>query len=637
MGLLGAGLCLGACFGQSAPGQSSSSQNASSQSKAVKAGDAEKAEQAYVAGARLLDRQDLAGAQAEFAKAAKLDPARNEYGLALTLTREHRVSELVQRAAKARMLDQPKQAETLLAEAKTLDPTNELVLEHIAGAQSTLGVTAPKTTITPTHETVFAPPIEIQPDPGLRDIHLRGDAKQVITQAASGYGVKAVFDNSAGSEPLPPVRFDLEQTPYAQAMPLLLKMTHMFSVAVDKKLLLIARDTQENRQRLERQVEETIYVPGSTAEQLNELTNIVKNVFDVKQVVIGQSSGTLLVRAPEPTLTALNETLEDLIDGGSEVMIEMKLLSVDKSKTVNTGTQTPTSGGIISVAGEAQSIVSANQSLVQELISSGGYVPTGNVATDTVIEALFLILSGAVQDAKVSGLVALAGNGLTLTGLYLGSGATINFALSESDTRALDDISMRVGDRQTATLQVGERYPITTATYSSGISSATSSALAGVSINGVSASSLLNQLTGSAATIPQVQYEDIGITLKAQPTVLRSGMVRMHIDLKIEALSGVSSDNIPVLTSRVFASDITLPDGSSAVMMSDLSKTESAAIAGLPGLGELPGFQESAADDLKETDSSELVLVVTPRVVRHRKDLMASRRIPFSTSVPQEY
>jgi type II secretory pathway component GspD/PulD (secretin) len=72
-------------------------------------------------------------------------------------------------------------------------------------------------------------------------------------------------------------------------------------------------------------------------------------------------------------------------------------------------------------------------------------------------------------------------------------------------------------------------------------------------------------------------------------------------------------------------------------MLSDLSSTESASISGLPGLSELPGFQESAADDLREQDRSELVLLITPHVVRHRKDLIASRRIPFETSVPQEF
>ena len=134
-----------------------------------------------------------------------------------------------------------------------------------------------------------------------------------------------------------------------------------------------------------------------------------------------------------------------------------------------------------------------------------------------------------------------------------------------------------------------------------------------------------------------MQYEDLGITLKATPGVLRTGMVNVKVDMKIEALTGQSLDSIPILTSRVFQSDITVPDGDSAVMMTDLSKTEAASISGLPGLGDLPGFQETLADRLKDVADSELVLVITPHVVRHRPNLLASRRIPFSTSVPAEF
>ena len=74
-------------------------------------------------------------------------------------------------------------------------------------------------------------------------------------------------------------------------MPILLRMAHLLAVPLDATTLLVAKDTEESRQRLERQVEETIYVPASTVEQMNELSNIIKNVFDVKQVVVSAGGG----------------------------------------------------------------------------------------------------------------------------------------------------------------------------------------------------------------------------------------------------------------------------------------------------------------------------------------------------------
>jgi type II secretory pathway component GspD/PulD (secretin) len=177
---------------------------------------------------------------------------------------------------------------------------------------------------------------------------------------------------------------------------------------------------------------------------------------------------------------------------------------------------------------------------------------------------------------------------------------------------------------------VGTRYPITTSTYSFQTAGANSAALKGVTINGVSVASLLNQLTGSSTTIPQIQYEDLGITLKTTPTVQKSNNVTVHVDLKIEALTGGSVNNIPILASRQFISDVTIADGQTAMLVSGLSKTESVAVSGLPGAGELPGFQTATADRTSELDSSDLVLLITPRVVRRRSSVIAGPRIALN-------
>ena len=610
-GLVVCVLCAGAAYAQAKP---------------------QEASQAYSAGTRLLERKDLVGAQKEFAHAVELDPTHSAYSLALTVTREQRVSELIQHAAKARLQGRPKEADGLIAEAIAIDPDDERVMQH-ANTNSA----PPTQKLVAKPQITYTAPIELQPTLEPQDLHLRGDARQVVTQAALAYGVKVVWDDTAIQQNAP-VRFDLEKSPYSEAMPILLRMTHLFGVAVDDKTLMVAKDSEETRQKLERQVEETIYIPASTTEQMNELTNIIKNVFDVKQIAPANSSGTIAIRASAPTLKAVNYTLADMLDGGAEVELEIKLLSIDKNRTTNLGTNPPTSGSAFSAAAEVQTFVAANQSTVNTAISSGALVPSGSQAQQLIEEAAFLILSGLATDAKLTNVISYFGHGLTLFGASIGGGGTLNFGLNSSESRALDDITVRIGDKQTTTLRVGEKYPVTTATYGSGVSSSTAAALQGVTVNGVSASSLLNQYLGAGANSapPMIQYEDLGITLKTTPTVMRSGLVSLHIDMKIEALTGASLNNIPILTSSVYTSDITVPDGQTVVMLSDMSKTESAAISGLPGLGELPGFQQTLADVMKESVSSELVLLITPRLVRHRSDSMSSKAIRFNTSVPSE-
>ena len=590
--------------------------------------DIQVASDAYLTGARMLDRKDLVGAEVQFAKAFKLNPSNSEYSLALSLTREHRLTDLVQQSGKARLLGQSTKADSLLAEARRLDPQNSIVTQHDnPGPLPTADVAQTDPMILQT--ATISGPITLTPDPERQNFHLRTDLQDTIRRVTSGYHVRPVFDDSVSRTET--LRFDLEDVTYAQAMPILLSMTHLFAVTLDSRSVLIAKDTPENRARLERQIQETVYVPGLTTEQLNELGNLIRQVFDIKQLTVEGGFGTLLIRAPQDTLTALNFILADLIDGGGQVMIDVKLYAIDKTRGRDTGVNVPQNFGVYSVAGAATDLVRNNQALVNQGITQGLILETDSDIT----KALKLIASGLVQSSLLTQTIGFFGGGITQGGITAGSSPTFKLSLNSSESRALDAIQIRVGDRQAANFRAGTRYPITTATYSSPVSSATAAQLAGVTINGISAASLLAQYGGSTQqTIPQIQYEDLGVTLKATPTVQKSNRIAMHLDLKIEALAGGALNGIPILANRQVVSDITVADGETALLVSTLSRTEARAISGIPGLGELPGFQNAVSDRLTERDSSELVILITPHIVRRRSSTLAGPRIAFT--LPQQ-
>ena len=598
--------------------------NANATSEASPKQNPRAAEDAYLSGARLLDHNDLTGAELKFRRAVALNSSNRDYALALSLTHERHVTELIQQAGKARLLGQHEKAETLLAEARLLDPDNGIVGPRVDNGELPKAF-HPEIEPWIREDPAITGPVTLQPNPGQKSFHLHSDEQDVIRQVLSSYGIRPTFDESVQKDDL---RFNLDESSYQQAVPVLLNITHLFAVPMDAKSVFIAKDTPENRQRLERQLQETIYIPGMTNEEMDSFGTLIKNIFDIKEITVGKSSGTLVIRAPQETLTYINLTLADLIDGGSEVLIDLQLYSVDTTKQRNIGAQLPQQAGIYNVNSAAQNIVSSNQDLVNQAIAQG-LVPAGS---SNITIALALIASGLVQSTLLSNTVGFFGGGLTATGVTVNQFAAFNLSLSSSDTRALNDIQIRVGDRQTATFRIGERYPITTATYSSGVSS--SSVPPNTTINGVSVASLLNSAVGSTATIPQIQYEDLGLTLKATPTVQKSGAVKMHLDLKIEALNGASLNNIPVLNSEQFASDVTVDDGETALMVSSLTKSESASLSGYPVLSELPGFQTATATRLTENDSSDLILLVTPHITRRRSNITVGPRIAINLPEP---
>ncbi len=583
------------------------------------------AEDAYLAGARLLEHNDLSGAEIQFGKAQQLNPADTDYARALALVHQHHIADLVQQAGKARLLGQTEKADTLLAEARLLDPESSLVSQG-ADPGALPKVFHPEIEPWIHDAPSFAGTITLLPTSGIKSFHLQSDQQDIIRQVYASYGIRASFDDSVAKQSL---RFDLDDSAYQQATSILLNLAHLFAVPLDSTSVLIVKDNPENRTRFEHQLQETIYIPGMTNEQMDELSNVIKNVFDVKQVSVDKSSGILAIRAPEETLSYINLTLADLIDGGSEVMIELKLYSVDRTNQRNIGAQLPQQIGLYNVQSTAQNLVNSNQSLVNQAIAQG-LIPAG--ASDITI-ALALVASGLVQSAVLSNTIGFFGGGISTTGVTTNQNPAFNLQLTASDTTAVNEMQVRVMDGKPATFRIGERYPITTATYSTA-SPAQTTALNGISINGVSAASLLNAAVGSPVTIPQIQYEDLGLTLKATPIVQKSGAIKMHIELKIEALAGGAINNIPVLNNQQFGSDVTVNDGDTALVVSTVSRSESASLNGLPGLSELPGFQTATAVDTTNVNSSELLLLITPHVTRRRSNLTVGPRIPINLPEP---
>lgn len=609
------------------------------------------AENAYLEGAKKLERDDLIGAEQQFARAQKLDPQNRNYGIAISLTRQHQVMELVQQAGKAKLAGNQGKADELLAQARAIDPQNPLVLEHselalqTGAASGTLGQNAfdqvankpgdnahdsPADTLTDRtrmltgteeHESwsiqapVLAGVINLQPSSAVKSFHMTAVSTDVLRDVASAYGIRAVIDASVVPRI---IEFNLENVNYTQAMNVLKVMANVITVPLDETSMLVAR----NLPAMERLAEETIYLPESTQAQLTDLAAVVRSVFQVRQATAQVGSGSIVVRAPQDILPAMNQVIEDLVDTIGEVMVEVKMYEITSTRTTSGGANIPTAAGIYNVDQAATALVNANQTLVQQAIAQGLVSATASNLTI----AGELIASGLVQSSLLSSTIGAVGGGTTLTGITETGNIAFNLGLNSSETKALDDVQIRVKDGQIATFREGSRYPIVSSTYSSGVSAA-ASALGNKTINGVSVASLLSQYAGgSSVSIPQVTYEDLGITLNTTPTIQKSGRVNLMLDMKIEALSGSTNDGNPILENRAFKSNITVGDGESALLVSNVTKTETAAMSGIPGLSELPGFQMPVTADIQKV-TSQLVIMVTPHIVRRRTDLVAGPRI----------
>lgn len=569
-------------------------------------GDKRRAAKLFLEASKLFEKEQFEEAVEDFATAASLDPSSPDYALAAEVARSHAATALIQAAARARMRGDVAGARAALTRALELDPKNPQIAQHLneLGEDALRGVESP---LYAQSAAEAGEPVVNAPLPGAHSFHLRASQRQVIEQVFKGFGLEATVDDSVRSNP---VRMDIDDATFQQATRALSLLTQTFYVPLDPHRVLVAKDTAENRGKFVPLEMETIYLSGLSAAELTEVANIARNVFEVSQVNADQSANKITVRAPHDTLAALNETLRNLIEGRGQVLLEVRLIQIAHNSTYNTGAQLPQTLTAFNVYAQEQQILNANASLVQQIISSG-------LAAPGDIEAIIAILiaSGQVTSSIFSNGIVLFGGGLTLSGLSPPP-LSANFNLNSSDSRELDQMQLRLGDGEAGTVRTGEKYPIETASYSGlgtgglnipGLTGAgTSSALGGLA-------GLLG--SGAQSAVPQVQYQDLGLTLKATPKVLRNGDVALTIDMKIDALGGSSVNGIPILDDRAYAGVVTLPSGQGIAVVSELNKQESLAISGVPGLSEIPGLNDLTDKD-KQKIYSTLLVVMTPHVIR---------------------
>ena len=571
--------------------------------KPVSARQRDAADNSYLNGAKHLSAHEFTAAEQDFAHAAAANPAKPEYLQALTVAREQHISDLLQRSAQARSTN-PKLADALLDQARVLDPDNPRVLQHEGTKPS--AIQAPMRRMQP------AGVIVLQANDARHSYHERSDLQSFMRHVTSDFGIKVVIDPDTQTKQF---RIDIDDVDFKSTMRAINLLTDTMFVPVDQQTIVVASDTTPNRRRYEHLVEETYYLPGISADQIKDYVSIAQNVFSLHQVSVEPGLNAIVMRGPADLVEGANKTFSDLLQGDSDVVIDLKLFSVDKQHVKDLGVVIPSSLNSYSLASEAQSLVNSNQSLVSQLIASG-IIPS----TTSVYEiAAYLVVSGAVSDSLISNSFLIFGGGATTSAITVGSVPTINLALNNSDARELDDVQLRVGNRQTTTFKAGTRYPIQTSLYSD-IATTSTSALAGTTVNGVSLSSLLAQYlgtgsSGSTGIVPQIQYEDLGITVTAVPHIQRTADVGMHLEMKVSSLAGTALNGIPILANRQFSSDLTVHDGDTAMMISNTSKSELSAVTGEPGLGDLPGFQNTTNRDLSVT-TGDLVLMITPHIVR---------------------
>jgi general secretion pathway protein D len=532
----------------------------------------------------------LEEAFAEFEEAARLAPQDVQFLTAREMLRQQLVYDYLQRGNTSMLKGRPGEALGEFRSAINLDPQNEFAQQRLRDA---LGSSTPK--VSTPQVVANTAEIELAPLQRRADFHYRGDARALISEIGTTFEIAVTFDDSVAARR---VRFDIENVDFYTAMQAASAVTKNFWTPIDEKQILVAANTPDNHRLFDRMMLRTFYVPGaSTPQELNDITNVLRSLFDIRFVMQQAQSSTITVRAPRNPLNAATQFMENLDSARPQVLLDVHAYEVSRTFMRNIGMHIPYQFRLFNIPAAALAALGGQniQDLINQLIASGGI----NQANTTALSALLAQLQSQ-QNSIFSQPLATFGGGLTFFGLSLDQ-LNATLSVNENSIKTLEHATLRASEGKDATFHVGTRFPILNASF------------APIFNTPAIAQNIQNNTFQSA--FPSFNYEDLGLNIKAKPDIHGNSDVSLQLELEIRALGGASLNGVPVISNRQYKGSITLRNGEPAVVAGSVSRTEQRSLNGIPGLGQFPGLNKVMATNNKEEDDDELLIVITPHVI----------------------
>jgi general secretion pathway protein D len=558
--------------------------------------DLKAARQAFARGLKLEKSQNenlqsLDEAFYEFEEASRLVPQNVEYLTAREMTRQHLAGMHLERGNSDLLKGQQVEALAEFRTALNLDPQNEFAQQRIIDAVGPV----PVHTASPPQLVASADALTTKPSDVIHNVHYRGDSRGLLTAVAASYGLTVVFDDTF---PNRRVRFDIEDADFAVAMRAVSTVTKSFTVALEDTVLFACADTPDNHRLFDRMGLRSFYVSGGSPQDLNELMNSLRTLFEFKFVSINAASSTITLRGPQATLDAATQFLGQLNSPRPEVMLDVKVFQVSHTYTRNIGLHVPNNFNLFNIPVAALTALGGQniQDLINQLIASGGINQAGN----QTIAALLAQLQGQ-QNSIFNQPLATFGGGITLMGLSLDQ-LSAALSMNESSVRSLDHVHLRASQEKEATFKLGSRYPILNASF------------APVFNNPAISQAIGNQ--SFTAAFPSVNYEDIGLTVKAKPLVHNNSDVALELEVQFRTLGSTNANGIPVIFNREYKGGILLKDGEPAVVAGMITASDQKSLSGLPAFSMIPGLGVLTSQKSKQEEDDELLILITPYVIR---------------------
>jgi general secretion pathway protein D len=549
----------------------------------------------YQQGRRAENLKDYDAAFDFYQKALNSEPENAEYQIKFNQARFEASAFHVKAGVKLRERGDLQGAAGEFQRAVAIDPSSPIAeqelrkIAEMIGERNHAAEAAAEATEDSERLPLASQPPEIKPlSRAPISLHMSNDAKIVFDTIGKLAGLTVVYDPDFPARRIP---VDLTNVTLEQALEIVSLESKAFWKPVTENIIYVVPDQPQKRRDYEEQIVRTFYLSNTVqAQDLTEIVTGLRQLLDLKRIQQLNAQNAIIIRDSPDKLEIAAKMIRDIDKAKPEVVIQVQVLEARVDKMRNLGI----------LPGQSASI---------------GVVPPGTTTTTDGTNTNGNSTSNTTNILTLQNLTHLSGANYSVT---LPS-FTANALMNDSSTKIIQNPEVRSVDGQPAKLRIGDRVPVATGSFQ-----------AGVGVGSTAGSGFVNPLVNT-----QFQYIDVGVNVDITPRVHPNHEVSLKVSVEVSSVTGQS--NIggiqqPIISQRKLDHEIRLKEGEANILGGLVAKTDTKSLNGWPGVGKIPLLRYLFSEDSKNYEDDEILIILTPRIVRMPDWTRANLRALYSGS-----
>ena len=384
-------------------------------------------------------------------------------------------------------------------------------------------------------------------------------SRDVYTAIARLGNISIIFDSAFRDTP---VSVDLRDATLDDALNAVAGATRTFFRVQAPKTVVVIPDTPAKRREYEEEVVRTFYLSNA---DLKETQDLLRMVLDARRISPTTATNAVTIKDTPERIMAAGRVLSAIDKARPEVIIDVELLEVDRTRLQEYGLQIASPG-------------------------SAGINGSAAIATDSNSSVTLRTLRNLSQSDAIF---------TSLPTLYY------RLLKTDANTRTLANPQLRTVDGVQAQAGFGERVPIPVTTF------------APLATGGQ-----------PQQPITSFNYQNIGVNIDITPRTHHDDDVTLALVVAVTSISGTGFGGLPTFGNREIKTMIRLRDGETNMLAGLIRDDERETLAGIPGLSDIPVVGRLFSHTQKTKDQTDIILTLTPHIIRVL-DLSAEDLRPF--------